>query len=196
MESVKTKAFWSLLSIAIVSIIAGGLIGASINAINGRVSPLYFRTVMQWGYVEDIAHASIAQGIFEGVLFGVVFATMFTATVGLVSRRKCSFSLAFRYLLRMVASIYILWVLGSVIFHVRETITFSLLKFWGHHSLLVHVAIILLFMLIRIDKHTGVERAKLCGGHAFVAVKEPPEVESSAKSAGVGNPIHGFVCVH
>ena len=74
---------------AATAIIGGAVIGGSTNAINAVVSPLYFRTIMQWQDVENIWRSSVAQGIFEGLLYGIVVAVVFTLVVGLVSRERC-----------------------------------------------------------------------------------------------------------
>ena len=60
------------------------------SSVNGRVSPLYFRSTMRWDDMEDIWQASISQGILEGILFGLAFAVIFTAVVGLVSKGQSS----------------------------------------------------------------------------------------------------------
>jgi hypothetical protein len=39
---------------------AGGFLGATTNAVNGRVSPFYFVTALGWHYVADVWRASIA----------------------------------------------------------------------------------------------------------------------------------------
>ena len=70
MESTdSTPSPMALLAIAGTVIAGGALIGASTNAINGVISPLYFQVVMGWQDVESIWRASIAQGIFEGLIY-------------------------------------------------------------------------------------------------------------------------------
>jgi hypothetical protein len=105
----------ALLMIAATAIVGGAVIGASTNAINGAVSPLYFRNVMGWHDVEGIWRASIAQGIFEGLISGVMFSVVFTLVVGLVSRARCPFNFAFRHMLAIVVAIYCCWAAGGLI---------------------------------------------------------------------------------
>jgi hypothetical protein len=104
----------ALILIAATVIAGGALIGASTNAINGAVSPLYFRNVMGWQDVQQIWWASVAQGIFEGLIYGTLFAAVFTLVVGISSRARCSFSFAVRHLLLMLLAILICWVAGGL----------------------------------------------------------------------------------
>lgn len=104
----------ALLGLTASAIAGGAVIGASTNAINGAVSPTYFRNIMQWQNVESIWRASIAQGVFEGVLYGVLFSLVFTSVVSLVSGVRCSFNLALRYLLAIIATIYCCWIVGGL----------------------------------------------------------------------------------
>lgn len=105
----------ALLLIAAMAIAGGAVIGASTNAINGAVSPLYFRNIMRWQDVENIWRATIAQGIFEGLVYGIMFSVVFTSVVGLVTRARCTFSFAFRHLLAIIGAIYCCWVAGGLI---------------------------------------------------------------------------------
>lgn len=105
----------ALLLIAATAIAGGAVIGASTNAINGAVSPLYFRNIMRWHDVENIWRASIAQGIFEGLVYGIMFSVVFTLVVGLVTRARCSFKFAFRHMLVIVLAIYCCWAVGGLI---------------------------------------------------------------------------------
>ena len=105
----------ALLLIAATAILGGAVIGASTNAINGAVSPDYFRNIMQWHDVEQIWRASIAQGIFEGLIYGIMFSVVFTLVVGLVSRARCPYPFALRHLLAIVVAIYCCWAAGGLI---------------------------------------------------------------------------------
>lgn len=105
----------ALLLIAASAIIGGTLIGASTNAINGVISPDYFRSIMRWDDVDDIWRAGVAQGIFEGLIYGLLFSLIFTLVVGVVSRARCSFTFALRYLLAIIAAIYVCWAVGGII---------------------------------------------------------------------------------
>ena len=105
----------ALLGLSGTVIGAGAIIGASTNAVNGAVSPHYFRTVMRWQDVENVWRASIAQGIFEGLIYGVVLSVVFTMVVGIVSRSRCPYGFAFRHLLGMVVGVYGAWIVGGLI---------------------------------------------------------------------------------
>ena len=105
----------SLVAVAAMAILAGGIVGGSTNAFNGAVSPQYFRTILHWHHVEDVYRASIAQGIFEGLLNGDAFAIVFTLVVGIVSKCLCPFALAFRFLMGIVGGIFVCWMLGGLI---------------------------------------------------------------------------------
>ena len=116
METPKTKTQpAALLLIAGTGIFGGAVIGASTNAINGAVSPLYFRNIMRWDDVEHVWRASIAQGILEGLIYGVAFAVVFTLVVGRVSRARCTFTFAFRHVLGIFAAVYGCWAVGGMI---------------------------------------------------------------------------------
>ena len=105
----------ALVLIAATAIGSGVVIGASTNAINGVVSPLYFRNIMRWHDIEDIWRASIAQGIFEGLIYGVTFSVVFTLVVGLVSRVRCSFNFAFQHMFVIILAIYCCWAVGGLV---------------------------------------------------------------------------------
>ena len=57
-------------------------IGATTNAVNGLVSPVYFINILHWHNVENVWRACIAQGIFDGLLTGLFF------SLDLHSRRR------------------------------------------------------------------------------------------------------------
>lgn len=105
----------ALLLIAALCVIAGGFLGASTNAVNGAVSPEYFRKIMGWDHVQHIWLAAIAQGILEGLIYGVMFSIVFTLVVGIVSRVKCGFVFAFRYLVGILLAIYCCWAIGGIL---------------------------------------------------------------------------------
>ena len=69
---------------------------------------------MGWQDVQNVWRASIAQGIFEGFIYGVFFAIIFTAFVGWISKGKCTFGFAFRYLLLILLAVLMFWIIGGV----------------------------------------------------------------------------------
>ncbi len=119
MEAIKQQEAKSnpvaLLLIAATCICGGALIGASTNAVNGAVSPEYFRNIMRWVDVQNIWRASIAQGIFEGLIYGFMFSVVFTLVAGIVSRAQCSFATAWRHLFAIVIAIYCCWAIGGIL---------------------------------------------------------------------------------
>ena len=104
----------TLLSLASTVALTGGLVGASMNAINGLISPDYFRAVMGWRSVDAVWRSSIAQGAFEGLVYGALFAVIFTSVVGFIGGARCSYARAARPLLHVAVVIYASWALGGL----------------------------------------------------------------------------------
>ena len=100
--------------IALASILAGGLIGASTNAINGYVSPLYFQNILGWDF-DGIWIASIAQGILEGLIYGVLFSVVLGVTFVSIAKGQVSYRFAFRHLIKIIGLVYLFWFLGGLI---------------------------------------------------------------------------------
>lgn len=106
---------YALIGLAATTILAGAMLGAGTNAINGTVSPRYFVTILRWDHVADIWRASVAQGILEGLVFGAGFALIFTLVVGIVTRAGCTYAAGARCLLWIMAGACGCWVLGGVL---------------------------------------------------------------------------------
>ena len=104
----------ALAALVLTGILAGGLLGAVTNAVNGKVSPTYFIHIMGWSHLENVWRASIAQGVFEGLLFGSFFSLVFTAGVGWISRVQCPYFTALRYLGIIVVVALICWCVGGL----------------------------------------------------------------------------------
>ena len=104
----------TLVGIALAAIGAGAVLGALTNAVNGAVSPAYFRNILSWHHVEDIWRAAIAQGIFEGLIYGVIFSTVFTLVVGLVSKARAPFGFALKHLAFAGGIALLAWCLGGL----------------------------------------------------------------------------------
>lgn len=113
-ESVTPPRPVTLFGVALTGVFAGACLGAAINAVNARVSPEYFVTVLRWQGVEDVWRACVAQGIFEGLLFGVVFSLVFTAGAGIITRGRCGYGFAVRHLLGIVVGALVCWLIGGV----------------------------------------------------------------------------------
>jgi Na+/H+-translocating membrane pyrophosphatase len=105
----------AMIAVAFTGVTVGAALGALTNAINGRVSPLYFRNIMGWDEVENVWRASIAQGILEGLLFGLVFAVIFICVVGIVSKARCPYPLAAVYLVLIAVCALVCWAIGGLI---------------------------------------------------------------------------------
>ncbi len=105
----------ALFKVALSGVALGAILGALTNAVNGWVSPLYFRVVLRWDDVQDIWRACVAQGILEGVLSGLVIAVAFTTVVGLVSKGRSPYGLAALHLLLIAAAALACWAIGGVV---------------------------------------------------------------------------------
>ena len=97
------------------AVLGGGILGALTNAVNGRVSPLYFQRVMRWDDVEDIASATIAQGIFEGLLMGLFLGLVFVVSVSAISKLRADIIEALALLGKIFGSAFIVWIIGGLL---------------------------------------------------------------------------------
>jgi hypothetical protein len=89
-------------------------VGGLTNAVNGRVSPVYFVTILGWEPGIDVGAAAIGQGIFEGLLYGAVLSVLFTAAVGWITRAACPYALAAKYQLGIFLGALACWVIGGL----------------------------------------------------------------------------------
>jgi hypothetical protein len=103
-----------LIAIAATTMLAGMVVGASTNAINGAVSPNYFVNVMGWQGITDVWRASIVQGVLEGFVIEMILSILFTATVGIVTKATCPYRTSLRWLGAILAAVYILWAVGGL----------------------------------------------------------------------------------
>ncbi|MFO0888487.1 MAG: hypothetical protein U0790_04985 [Isosphaeraceae bacterium] len=113
-EAVAPVRALSLCGIALSGVFAAAGLGAVTNAVNARISPDYFITILGWRGVQDVWRASIAQGLFEGLCFGLFFSLVFTAGVGIITRAACTYGFAARHLLGIVAAALVCWVIGGI----------------------------------------------------------------------------------
>jgi hypothetical protein len=105
----------ALVGIAVTGVLTGAILGALTNSINGLVSPLYFRNILDWCDVQDVWRASIAQGVFEGLIFGFFLTLVFTIVVGIVSRVRCSYRFGAVILVFVAIAAFVCWVVGGLI---------------------------------------------------------------------------------
>jgi prolipoprotein diacylglyceryltransferase len=98
---------------AFLCVFVAAFIGASTNAVNGALSPEYYRAVLRWDF-PGIWAASIAQGIMEGVLYGVLFAVIILLAV-LFFRRDLTWPALRHHILKAAGLVYLAWLAGGVI---------------------------------------------------------------------------------
>jgi hypothetical protein len=107
----------ALIATAVTLVLAGAVMGGVSNAVNGGVSGAYFVSNLGWDEMaEDQVHrAAVAQGIFEGLIFGLVSGLLFTCVVAWVSRVRCAYPVAVRYVLGMLGTAVACWVVGGLV---------------------------------------------------------------------------------
>jgi len=105
------------MAVAVTGVAGCAALGALTNAVNGFVSPDYFRSVLGLSQLSDIEmwRASIARGILEGVLFGLVLSALYTAVVGISSGARCPYLFAAAHLAGMLAAALACWVVGGAL---------------------------------------------------------------------------------
>jgi hypothetical protein len=77
---------FALVGIAITAVVAGMFVGATTNAVNGAVSPIYFEIVMGWDST-GVWLQSVEQGILEGFVIGIFLSSILTLAIGLITRQ-------------------------------------------------------------------------------------------------------------
>lgn len=105
----------ALIGLAACGVALGAALGALTNAVNGRVSPEYFRAVMNWHEVRDVGRAAVAQGVFEGLLFGLGLSLIFATVVGVSSRARCPLRTSAKYLAAIAAAALVCWTIGGLL---------------------------------------------------------------------------------
>ncbi len=103
-----------LAGIVLTTVLAGVIVGASMNAVNGIVSRGYFVAVMGWQNVTNVWRAGIDEGVLEGSVAGVLEAIAVGVTVGLVTRGSCPYRKGLKLLAGIVALAYFFWVIGGI----------------------------------------------------------------------------------
>ena len=110
---IKTNYTVNSAKAAFLSVLAAAIIGASTNAINGALSPDYFRAVLGWDFPGTWA-ASIAQGIMEGATYGVLFAMVVLLAL-LIFRRHIGWPAIRLHILKAMGLVYLSWLVGGCI---------------------------------------------------------------------------------
>jgi hypothetical protein len=105
--------WWVPVLLPALGIAYGVVLGAATNAVNGAVSPRYFRVIMGWR--SDIWRTSVHEGMFEGgalgLLLGIIVAISFAAS----TRLRGNFGMAAASLFRAGMIALGGWVLGGLI---------------------------------------------------------------------------------
>src|SRR5215217_5539036 len=91
---------------------AGAVLGFATNAVNGRVSPEYFETVMRWQR-EDVPAYAMVQGMFEGGALGLLFGLVFAVAAAASSRMRCPAGLASGVVWRAMLLALACWAAGG-----------------------------------------------------------------------------------
>jgi hypothetical protein len=102
--------------IFLTCVLAGVLVGAMVNAVNGLVSPHYFIAVLRWDHLpaDAVWHASIVQGMLEGFACGCFLAAVFTVGTGIITGDRCSYQCAVKQLAGILAGACGFWILGGL----------------------------------------------------------------------------------
>jgi hypothetical protein len=95
--------------------LGGAVLGILTNAVNGAVSPHFFRDVMQWEDVESIWWAAVGQGAFEGAVRGLAYGLLFVVLICFACGRQAEFRVLIRYALAALCMALMFWVLGGAI---------------------------------------------------------------------------------
>lgn len=111
----RPPACWSLLLLPLIGIVAGVLIGALTNTLNGAVCPEYFTRVMGWPATAPIGVWSVRQGMLEGGLCGFFFALVLSIVMALRSRLRCPFRRALGYFVVACLGVVLCTILGGVV---------------------------------------------------------------------------------
>lgn len=85
-------------------------LGAISNAINGSISPQYFKSVMGWDF-EGIRNAAVAQGIVEGLIYGLILVVV----LGIVMNRNAASEINLARSLSHTARVALFAIIGYII---------------------------------------------------------------------------------
>jgi len=121
------RSFHTLAIICGIAPIAGAVLGAIMNTIDGQVSADYFAIVMSWDGQTAGIHA-IAHGVLEGFAAGLLLGFFFAIVIAASTRGRCPLPLALRSFALAPAIAMIGWFFGGGI-----GVTLALLwpQLWG-----------------------------------------------------------------
>ncbi len=103
----------SLVLMAFLIVIAGGLVGGLVNLVNGLVSETYFRNIMGWDF-EGIWIAAVLLGATQGLMYSLVLTVMYTMGFGMLTKGQAGWSFARRQMLKMLGTVLGLWLMGGL----------------------------------------------------------------------------------
>jgi hypothetical protein len=104
----------TLVAIGVAAVFAGTVVGATTNAINGAVSPIYFINIMGWWSVPNVWLASVTQGVLEGSVVGLLFSIIVTTAIGIITRGTCTLAFGLLWLGRIILAVYGTWAFGGI----------------------------------------------------------------------------------
>lgn len=126
----KLIVFVRFLALLGCGMLLGALTGGLMSAINIEISHYFYDDLFpnpiefaEFGtpefdqaqrYGEALYGNIIRSGLTQGLFFGLVMAGVFTVFVLYTSRASCGFKMAFSYLLRIVALMFLFWIAGAV----------------------------------------------------------------------------------
>ena len=113
--SVQVRGAAVFVILFVVGVALAAALGGVFNAINGRVSPLYFATIIGWTGVSNIWWASIEQGIKQATLIGCVLSALLSIGLAVMSRGKCPLDLGLHFLMGVFAAISLCWTFGGIV---------------------------------------------------------------------------------
>ena len=124
--------------LALIGVTGGGVLGAVTNAVNGAVSPQYFRDVMGWDWLNDsgVWFAGIRQGMFEGAIYGLGYSLLFITLTLIFCDRRCYLRAVVVYALITLAIAVLFWASGGVcgVAYALIVPTHCDPRFFGYHA--------------------------------------------------------------
>lgn len=113
LKSRPPRRFDVLFNIALCSVVLGVVLGALMSWFNAWLDPGYFQQTMGWS-LEEVQPASLIQGGLGGLAYGFAFAGFFVIICGWATQFNCTFSFAFRQLLKISLFVILGWAAGGL----------------------------------------------------------------------------------
>jgi hypothetical protein len=93
---------------------AGVLLGAATNLIDGSVSADYFAIVMSWDWA-DAPKRAVLQGMLDGWALGLFFGVFFAIASAASTRLRCPPRLSLRVLAEAIGIVLTCWLIGGIV---------------------------------------------------------------------------------